>query len=231
MKEWGAVKKEYYGKNMLVITDYGLIDFSREGMSEVRRIGKLSYDKYLDAQKNSFGKARTWLQECYFSGLSRDFVYCQGKIEKKTKTTLCFKRLYLDTQVLDFGFGIYPNYDGGFFGTEDHVWMSLDGFEKYNVGDCISFVAEVYRYLKTKNGIHIDYGLENPTDIEQINEYELPSEGDFARQTANNIYCNEICMFKEHCDGMSGIVCLANENERTYVVETLTKKLLNDTKK
>ena len=63
-----------------------------------------------------------------------------------------------------------------FDGKEDHVWMDKSGFEEYNVGDSVSFSAEVYRYVKTGNGKRIDYGLHNPTGIQQIEAYELPSD-------------------------------------------------------
>lgn len=61
---------------------------------------------------------------------------------------------------------MYP--DGMMFGSkEEHVWMNKAGFEKFNVGDSVSFGAEVYRYIKTGNGKLIDYGLRNPTGIKK----------------------------------------------------------------
>lgn len=39
--------------------------------------------------------------------------------------------------------------------------MDLKGFEPFNIGDSVSFGAEIYRYLKTGNGKVSDYGLRN----------------------------------------------------------------------
>lgn len=39
---------------------------------------------------------------------------------------------------------------------EDHVRMSKTGFEELDVGDSVSFSADVYRYVKTGNGKLID---------------------------------------------------------------------------
>ena len=51
----------------------------------------------------------------------------------------CLKRIFIS--------GMYT--DGTMFdGKEDHVWMDKSGFEKYAVGDGVSFGAEVYRYVK-----------------------------------------------------------------------------------
>ena len=36
--------------------------------------------------------------------------------------------------------------------TKEHVWMSPKGFEEYEIGDSVSFFADVYRYVKTSNG-------------------------------------------------------------------------------
>ena len=43
-----------------------------------------------------------------------------------------------------------------FVGKEDHVWMDISGFEGFQVGDCLSFFAEIHRYVKTGNGKQID---------------------------------------------------------------------------
>ena len=39
--------------------------------------------------------------------------------------------------------------------------MELSGFEKYTVGDYVSFWAEPYRYVKTSHGKQLDFGLKN----------------------------------------------------------------------
>ena len=50
-------------------------------------------------------------------------------------------------------------------GKEDHVWMDVKPFEKYQVGDCLRFGGEIYRYLKTGNGKQISFGIREPYDI------------------------------------------------------------------
>ena len=82
---------------------------------------------------------------------------------------------------------------------EDHVWMDKSGFEKYNVGDSVSFCAEVYRYVKTGNGKLIDYGLRNPTGIQKIEAYELPSDDELIMQEVEQLIC-ETCFLSEQCN-------------------------------
>ena len=97
--------------------------------------------------------------------------------------------------------GMYSDGDG-FDGKEDHVWMDKTGFEEFNVGDSISFRAEVYRYIKTGNGKLIDYGLRNPIDIKKIEEYQLPSDDELRMQMINQMIC-ETCYLSEHCNRVS----------------------------
>ena len=105
---------------------------------------------------------------------------------------------------------------------EDHVWMDIEPFEEYQVGDCLSFGGEIYRYLKTKNGKQISFGIREPYDIKKIESYELPSDDDMLMQAVDQMIC-EVCMFNEHCYmGM----CIANEEWR----EGLRKTLFNAAK-
>lgn len=97
-----------------------------------------------------------------------------------------------------------------FDGKEDHVWMSKEGFGDCQVGDCFSFFAEVYRYLKTSNGKMIDFGLRNPDNIKKIESYELPSDDELLMQSIDQIIC-ETCMFRDHCYGG---MCIANREWR-----------------
>ena len=94
-----------------------------------------------------------------------------------------------------------------FDGKEDHVWMSIEKFEDYQVGDCLEFFAETYRYLKTSNGKQIDFGLRNPSGIKKVDSYKLPSDDDLLRQSVDQIIC-EACMFRDHCYGG---MCIADK--------------------
>ncbi len=185
--ELQAIIKAHYGKNVSVMTyDYGCLQFSPNSMRNIVGGDKLTYNEYLALQIQSYGKVRTSFQQCYFEcALS----FC-GQIEKKTKDNVCFKRILIS--------GMYS--DGIMFdGKEDHVWMSLKGFEKYQVGDCVSFGAEVYRYIKTNNGKVLDYGLRNPIEIKIIDEYDLPTDAELQKQAFDLIVC-EACYLNEHCN-------------------------------
>lgn len=176
----------YYGEDSVVDTEDGVIFFSPESKNDVVGAQKMSYDEYLDVQINSLGKYRSYFASCYFN-IPMEFM---GQIEKANANRLCFKRVYIS--------GMFP--DGEMFdGKEDHVWMERSGMEEYEVGDCLSFGAEVYRYVKTGNGKQIDFGLRNPCGVKKIKSYELPSDEDLLRQAIDGILC-ETCFFSEHCN-------------------------------
>ena len=191
-----ALLTDYYGDDIFVLSKFGNIDFSPNGKSDIVGGEKLTYDDYLDIQFQSSGKQRSWFEMCYHNIPVR-FMGC---IEKKAKKNICFKRIYVS--------GIYP--DGECFeGKEDHVWMNIHGFEGFEVGDSISFYAEVYRYIKTGNGKVLDYSLRNPYEIEQIDSYPLPSDKDILMQSIDQIIC-ETCYFSEHCNQTH---CLRNQDK------------------
>lgn len=186
----------HYDDDIMVMSEFGNIDFSLDGKSDIVGGEKLSYDDYLNIQIQSYGKQRSWFAMCYYN-LPSEFMGC---IEKKTKNNVCFQRIYVS--------GMYP--DGDYFeGKEDHVWMNIHGFEDFKVSDSVSFYAEVYRYIKTGNGKILDYSLRNPKDIKQISSYELPSDDDLIRQSINQILC-ETCYFSKHCNKTH---CLRNQEE------------------
>ena len=196
-EKWAELKTEFYGKDMLVITEFGLVDFSRKGMDNIIG-GRLTYDEFLDAQFAARNEVRTWFQTCFYEAWGSNF---KGRIESERKGRICFTRIYVS--------GCYSD-GNGFEGREDHVWMDKAGFESYGVGDCVSFSAEVYRYIKTRNGKVLNYGLRNPEFIERVPGYEVPSDDDLLRQSIDQMIC-EVCMFNEHCYlGM----CIANKEWR-----------------
>ena len=186
----------YYGDDIFVLSKFGNIDFSLNGTTDIVGGEKLTYDDYLDVQIQSYGKQRSWFAMCCYN-IPDKFMGC---IEKKAKKNICFQRIYVS--------GMYPDGDC-FEGKEDHVWMDIQGFEDFKVGDCVSFNSEVYRYIKTGNGKILDYALRNPQDIQQITSYELPSDDDLIKQSINQILC-ETCYFSEHC---SKTYCLRNQEE------------------
>lgn len=186
----------HYGDDILVSSEFGNIDFSPTGKEDVVGGEKLSYDDYLDIQIQSYEKQRSWFAMCYYN-IPDEFMGC---IEKKTKKNICFQRIYVG--------GMCP--DGDCFDEkEDHVWMDIHGFEDFKVGNCVSFYAEVYRYIKTGNGKILDYSLRNPQGIKQIESYDLPSDDDLIKQSIDQIIC-ETCYLSEHCNKT---YCLRNQEE------------------
>lgn len=194
----------HYGSNTVVLTSLGTLDFSPDGMANIVGGEKLTYDDYIDIQIQSFGKYRSSFQMCYYN-MPGEFKGC---IERKTKKNICFKRIYVS--------GLFPDGDG-FEGKEDHVWMDIHGFEKFEAGDCVSFSAEVYRYIKTSNGKLLDYALRNPYDIKKISSYRLPSNEELGEQYINRIIC-ETCYLSDHCTKMH---CTRDQKELEFRKEQM----------
>ena len=202
---WEEVKRENYGKDYWVSCGRGTVDFSLQGMEQIDTRGiSMSYDEYLDIQWQSIGETRIYFELCFFNCCSgAEFT---GQIDrfKSSKGKVLFKRI----KVL----GMYAD-GNGFYGKEDHVWMDSKGFEKYSAGDCLRFSAEVYRYLKIGNGKKIDYGLQNPVNINKVEFYTLPTDDALIDQ----LIC-ETCRYEEQC--FMGM-CLMNEKERKERFELL----------
>lgn len=113
-------------------------------MKDIVGAEKLTYADYIDTQIQTGTKFRVGFMLCYYE-IPLGF---KGEVEKFGKDRICFKRIYVD--------GMHT--DGtGFEDKEDHVWMSIQGFEGLVIGDCVSFFAEPYRYLKTSNGKILDF--------------------------------------------------------------------------
>ena len=177
----------YYEEDGCVSCENGLVFFSPNSRKDIVGAEEISYDEYLDIQFSSLGHP-------YRSGFANGIFNCllsfKGKIEKMKPKYVCFKRIFIE--------GMYP--DGTMFdGKEDHVWMDKSGFEEYNIGDSVSFGAEVYRYVKTGNGKQIDYGLRNPTGIQKIEAYELPSDDALIIQKVEQLIC-DTCFLSEQCN-------------------------------
>ena len=188
----------YYGQKVIVTTYDGIIDFNPEGYFDIVGANKFTYNDYIDVQIKSFGKTRGWLATCYYN-ITLGFKGC---VSKKTEKHICFDRIMV--------YGMYS--DGVYFdGKEEHVWMDIAGFEECQIGDCVSFSAEVYRYVKTSNGKQIDFALRNPEGIKKIEAYELPSDNDLLKQAISVLTC-EPCYLSEHCNGD---FCILSKNKKS----------------
>lgn len=197
MENFNEFKRANYGAKVCTCGDGGVVCFDPDSLKEVVGAEGMTYDEYLDTQIRSLGKCRSYFEACYFN-FPMGF---QGQIEKLTKDYVCFKRIFVS--------GMFP--DGDMFdGKEDHVWMSKLGFESFQVGDCVEFFAEVYRYVKTGRGKLIDYSLRNPVGIKKIAAYGLPSDDDLIKQALDQIIC-ETCFFSDQCNKS---FCMRNPKER-----------------
>lgn len=182
----------HYGENVVALTYDGSIDFNPLGCKNIVGAEHLTYDEYIDVQIRSFGKARPWFATCYYN-IPLSF---KGTIKKKNKERICFERIEVK--------GMYS--DGRCFeGKEEHVWMSINQFEKHEIGECVSFYAEVYRYVKTGDGKLIDYALRNPDDIQRVDKYNLPTDSDLDNQLIDELIC-ETCYFEEFCNKVNCII-------------------------
>ncbi len=196
----------HYGDNIIVASEYGTINFSPKDIKDIVGGEKLTYDDYLEVQFNSKGKYRHDFANCYYN-IPMGFM---GQVEKITKDKICFKRIFVS--------GMFP--DGVMFdGKEEHVWMDKQGFEQFSVDDCVSFFADVYRYIKTGNGKVLDYGLRNPQSIRYIDTYELPTDEELMMLQIDWIVC-ETCMLNEQCNRTN---CLMNSKDK----RRLKKQMLN----
>lgn len=198
-----------YGEKASVCTYDGTIDFDPEGYKDVVGAEKFTYNEYLEVQIKSSHKTRCWFETCCHN-IPLSFKGC---IEKNTGKNVCFQRIVVE--------GMYPDGDC-FVGKEDHVWMDISGFENFQVGDCVSFSANIYRYVKTGNGKQIDFGLRNPQGIKRIEAYELPSDDELMEQEIERIVC-ETCYLGQHCNRVN---CLRPKND----IRTLKRQMLDDLK-
>lgn len=180
----------YYGEENCISSESGIIFFAPSSQKDVVGAEKMSYDEYLGVQLESLNHD---YRSGFANGLFNYLLEFKGQIEKVNAKHICFKRIFIS--------GMYT--DGIMFdGKEDHVWMDKTGFEGFDVGDSVSFGAEVYRYIKTGKGKLIDYGLRNPTGIKKIEEYQLPSDDELRMQMIDLIIC-ETCYLSEHCNRVS----------------------------
>jgi len=196
-KEFYDVIKAHYGSKESFQTDTGgLLNFNKEAMKDIVGAEKLTYEDFIDIQIQTGADYRGSFMLCYYYNP----MGFKGEVETFAKDRICFKRIYVD--------GMYP--DGTCFeGKEDHVWMPSDGFGHLEKGDCVSFFAEPYRYVKTSNGKKLDFGLRNASDVKKIDKYELPTDDELMLQSVNQIIC-ESCYLNEQC---SRFTCIRNPKE------------------
>ena len=206
-ERWKELVDEYSHSGYQLQTEFGIIDMSDDAMKDVVGGEDLSYEEYLQAVFNSRNIRRHCFEYCYYSNAWCNFKGQINRFDKK-KGKVIFNRIYISGGLMD---------GDCYEGKEDHVWMDIKPFESYQEGDCLSFGGEVYRYLKTRNGKQISFGIRVPYDISKIETYELPTDDDMLMQAVDQMIC-EACMFNEHCYmGM----CIANKEWRDEMRKTL----------
>lgn len=105
-------------------------------------------------------------------------------------------------------------HDGmGFIGSEDHVNIfntkDIKILKEKNLqpGCKICFMAQSYEYER-KDGSS-DFSLCNISDIEIIDDYDIPTKEELIDEQIRNLVC-EVCLYDDSCDcGM----CMADKNE------------------
>lgn len=208
MDNFNEFKKANYGENICTATEGGVVFFNPDSLKEVVGAEKMTYDEYLDVQIHSLGKMRSYFEMCYLNCT----IEFKGQIEKISKNNICFKRIFVC--------GMFS--DGDMFdGKEDHVWMNKSGFESFKVGECVTFWAEVYRYIKKGNGKQIDYSLRKPEGIKKIAPYELPSDDELMKQEINWIIC-ETCFLSEQCNKS---YCMRDSQEKKMLQKQMLEMI------
>ena len=199
-----------YLKNDFQHNEEGIIFFSPDEMKDVVGAENMSYDEYINIQLQHYSKRFDFIM-CYIN------TPCEfkGKIQKINSKQICFERVYVDGMYLDNAFF--------FEGKEDHVWMSKNGFEEFQIGDSVSFQAEVYRYLKKSNGKAIEFGLRNPQSIKKIKSYKLPTNKELIKQEVKRIIC-ETCFYYERCNDF---YCMRDPKEIKALKKQLTDSILS----
>ena len=217
-EKWKELVEEYGHSNYIVQTEFGGIDMSEDAMKDVYGGENLTYDEYLQALFNSRSIRRTCFEYCYYSNAWCDFKGQISRFDRK-KGKVIFNRIYISAGLMD---------GDGWEGKEDHVWMDIEPFKDYSEGDCLRFGGDIYRYLKTRHGKQISFGIRDPYNITKVEPYELPSDDEMLMQEIDQIIC-ETCMFNEHCYMGN---CIANEKWRNDMRKTLFEaaKFTNGTK-
>ena len=195
---YSLIDAHYGTKASFQIPELGIIFFDRELSKGIVGGDHLTYEDFIDLQLQTKLEFRGSFFMCW--------VYTpmefKGEVETFARGKICFKRIYDEYMLPDTSIHI---------GKEDHVWMSSEGFGKLNKGDCVSFFAEVYRYIKKSDGKKLDYGLRNPEDIKKISKYDLPTEKELLMQEIDSMIC-ETCDMADFCGTRSN--CIKNPKER-----------------
>ena len=110
-------------------------------------------------------------------------------------------------------------------GIEQHVWIERKELDGVGVGDCVSFSAEVYQYVKKNCGLCLDFGLRNLSNVKKIKEYMLPSERDMLDEQADKLLY-DTCDLAEFGLSPDEISCMriGELKQRKKVIDQICKR-------
>ena len=102
---WQQFKKKFARKNMIVNSEWEVIDCSPNAMEDIVGGEKITYDEYLEIMRVLGHECRKYFEHCYYSAWDCSF---KGKIEKKSKLKICFNKIdisgfYGNGKKIDFG--------------------------------------------------------------------------------------------------------------------------------
>lgn len=226
-EKWEEKKARFYKKDCICLMHGGAIFFGETSMSGLEGGEGLGYDEYLDIQKQSLGKIRAGLIPAF---ADHGLVTIRGRIGKidRVKKMVCFPEAWIsawDGPEYMANSRPVPDYTPA---KEGNLWMALDGFDNFRVGDCVSFTAEVYRFVRLRNDPSrhpvIDFGVRNPENIKKEDEKDLPTEEDLLEFRISQILC-EMCMYEDHCYGH----CIASD-DWTVGTRALLREALSDSR-
>ncbi len=174
-----------------------------------RAPGEIAHQKVINIGKD---ECRTYLQHYYaIGGSDCAFGTFKGRVAKIVENKeYLFKKLYVE---FDDGPDIVE-------GKEDHIWIyDAKPFEEMGVkvGDCVAFTALAYAYRR-QDGTE-DYSLKSPSEIEIIEDYELPTNEALEERMLSNLAC-EMCLYASQCYGEP---CIAPDGYREGMREFLKK--------
>lgn len=170
--EWPEIKKNFYNQDAIVTLSNGDVFFNPKLMTHLVNAKHISYSKFLDLQFYSLGTSRDILGSLLENQLF-DATFC-GNVTyiNKKKHLLLFNKIRIDA--------LYGDGDG-FESTINHVWISQHNFgNDVKRGNKYLFEAQPYIYLKY-GGQVLDYGLKNPSNIQKLSDYHVPTKDDLAR--------------------------------------------------
>lgn len=97
-ERWTTAKEAFYRLPIVVITEWGLIDFDPEALKSLSNSENLSYDDYLDLVKKSGHSVRQDFERAYY-----DASWCsfKGRVERinQKKGTVCFERIFIQRRL------------------------------------------------------------------------------------------------------------------------------------